>query len=623
MKLIIKIFLGFLFILIIAATGFSLWFNPNDYKNDITQLFHEKTGRTLSIPGDISLSFFPWIGLELGQIEVSNAAGFKDKAIAQMTRLQVRTKLWPLLKQQLEADTLVIEGLSVNLEKNKNGLTNWDDFLTTQKKPAKKPSTATGTASANNTLAALAINGIELKNAQFNWHDQQQKQKLTLNNIDLSIGKLMPDTAIPVQLSFHLKNNELDTQVSFNSKITFASDLKLFSLQDTALHSKLQLTELKKTLEPDFSSPLIKIDLNKQAVTLSKLLLTMDQTHIKGDADIKLNNAASELNINIDNINLDRYLSAPTEKPTTEKQTAKRKNNTDDAVLIPVALLGSVNLNAKITIDALDIKNTHWKNIKIATRANNGNIKINPMSLQGYGSSINSQVNILAKNNTATIAAELAIKDLMAGKLLNDYTGKDKLTGKTSVNAKINTSGVKLSSLKQNMNGNFNLALLDGAIKGFDIHHQGKVLEAKLKGKAVPATPVPEETKIASLTASGSIKNGVIHNNDLRAATPLSRIAGKGTVNLATEKLDYIASVKFTASTAIKDDISYEQMNALPLDILIKGSFNDPQVNVDFQKILQQAVGKELKKHENKIKEDLNKEIQKKLGNELNKLLKF
>jgi len=50
----------------IAAT-----FDPNLYKSDITSVVAEKTGRTLSIEGDIGLTFFPKIGVRLGAVRLS------------------------------------------------------------------------------------------------------------------------------------------------------------------------------------------------------------------------------------------------------------------------------------------------------------------------------------------------------------------------------------------------------------------------------------------------------------------------------------------------------------------------------------------------------------------------
>ena len=202
MKLFLKISIALILLIVIVAVSFAIIFNPNDYKEDIISIVKEKTGRNLSIPGDITLSLLPWIGVDLGAIEISNAKGFGKQAFAKMSHLQVRAKFWPLLAQQLEADTIVIEGLYLNLAKNKHGVNNWDDLTddSTQTKaqpktPNKKPKKSV---SNNELLAAVALNGIKINSAQFNWHDQQQKQKVTIKNVQLSLGKLRPETKIPL-----------------------------------------------------------------------------------------------------------------------------------------------------------------------------------------------------------------------------------------------------------------------------------------------------------------------------------------------------------------------------------------------------------------------------------------
>ena len=198
----------------------------------------------------------------------------------------------------------------------------------------------------------------------------------------------------------------------------------------------------------------------------------------------------------------------------------------------------------------------------------------------------------------------------MAGKLINDFTEKDKLKGKTSAVVSFNTSGTKVSQLKQNLNGKLQLNLKDGTFKGFDLEHQQRVLPAKLKGKTPPTTPKPEETKIANLNATAVIKKGILTNKDLHASTPFSRIIGKGTVDIPKEKLNYVASVKFTSSTKIKVNKPYEKMNVIPLDIIITGSFDDPSIKPDFNKAVNQLIGNELKKQQQKLKKDFDKKLE-------------
>ena len=158
--------------------------------------------------------------------------------------------------------------------------------------------------------------------------------------------------------------------------------------------------------------------------------------------------------------------------------------------------------------------------------------------------------------------------------------------------------------------------------------------DAKIKRKPEPPAPQPIETKIANLSASAVITNGLLRNKDLRASTPLARVIGSGTVDIAKEKINYTASVKFTSSTKINNALTFEKMKAIPLDIDIGGTFDKPTIKPNFNKVLKQLVKKEMdkqkKKVKSKIKKDikkqedkLKKDLQKKLGDKLKNLFKF
>ena len=89
-------------IAIIAAT-----FTPNDYKPTLIKLVHDKTQRTLSIPGDIKLMFFPRIGANLGRLAITERNGTQMFASAEHVRVSVA--LMPLFSKQFVVDRVLVE----------------------------------------------------------------------------------------------------------------------------------------------------------------------------------------------------------------------------------------------------------------------------------------------------------------------------------------------------------------------------------------------------------------------------------------------------------------------------------------------------------------------------------
>ncbi|HLJ21346.1 MAG TPA: AsmA family protein, partial [Stellaceae bacterium] len=72
--------------------GVVLFVNPNDYKGRVIQAVRSSTGRQLELPGDIKLSIFPWIALELGPARLGNPPGFGTEPFAELQHAALRVR---------------------------------------------------------------------------------------------------------------------------------------------------------------------------------------------------------------------------------------------------------------------------------------------------------------------------------------------------------------------------------------------------------------------------------------------------------------------------------------------------------------------------------------------------
>ena len=69
---------GLLALVLVAGITFALLFDANDYREDIAARVADASGRELVIEGDLELSLFPWLAVEIGKSRLGNAAGFGD-----------------------------------------------------------------------------------------------------------------------------------------------------------------------------------------------------------------------------------------------------------------------------------------------------------------------------------------------------------------------------------------------------------------------------------------------------------------------------------------------------------------------------------------------------------------
>jgi len=93
------ILIGLLFGIIVLAAV--MYFDPNDHKDRIIAKVEEETGRQLKLEGDINLSYYPWLGLEVSGVTLGNAEGFGDAPFIHADVVALRIKTMPLLKKTI------------------------------------------------------------------------------------------------------------------------------------------------------------------------------------------------------------------------------------------------------------------------------------------------------------------------------------------------------------------------------------------------------------------------------------------------------------------------------------------------------------------------------------------
>ena len=277
MKKAFKIFLTIVVVCVVAVIAAGvlilLLVDPNDYKDEIASVVKDKTGRDLVIEGKIGLSVFPWLGLELGPTQLSNARGFGKEPFAKISNATIRVKLLPLLKQRVEMDKLIIEGLELNLVRNKAGRTNWQGLAKPSSVSAKPPK-AKVKKSAAPGLAGLALGGVRVSDARIQWIDQKKNERYSVENLNLTIGSIRSERPFDLKLGFDLKGmKDMEGQVSFASAISLDSAVQRIRLDKTDLKVQIKGKGLPpKGIEARLRSTVF-LDLVKQTLDLSTINL--------------------------------------------------------------------------------------------------------------------------------------------------------------------------------------------------------------------------------------------------------------------------------------------------------------------------------------------------------------
>jgi AsmA protein len=292
-KIILSIIAAVVFLIIIAIFTLPFFIDPNNFKAEIAAAVKDKTGRDLTLTGELKLSIFPWLGITTGKMTMGNAAGFQDQLFATLEESDIRVKLLPLLTKKIEVSRIVLKGLTLNLAKNQQGMSNWDDLTASDViKTAPSPSiNNNGKQDETEAMAVLAIGGIAIENAQINWDDQRSGKHLLIKDVNLNTDKLSYDEPVAVDLTLVVLNTEtkFTESIKLTTGLTVNEKLDMFALS----HGELQTTTVGenipgKSLKATLTVADATMDMTKQTVKVSGLQLK--STDVTLAAEITGNN---------------------------------------------------------------------------------------------------------------------------------------------------------------------------------------------------------------------------------------------------------------------------------------------------------------------------------------------
>lgn len=190
--------LGLLAIVAIAVVLVALFFDPNDYRDEIAAELSSATGREIAIEGDLELTVFPWLSVSTGRITMASAEGFGPEPMLTLASASAAVRLIPLLAGEVQIGRVSIDGLSLSLEVDERGRTSWADLAETQ--PDDGPGDRGDAGGGEPGL--LKIESISVSGAELRYADRQTGDEYRLQNLSIDIDGVDLDAPIPVDARF-------------------------------------------------------------------------------------------------------------------------------------------------------------------------------------------------------------------------------------------------------------------------------------------------------------------------------------------------------------------------------------------------------------------------------------
>lgn len=232
---------GLIGLVLLVGLAVSLFFDPNDYRDELAAQVQEQTGRELEIDGDLKLSIFPWLAVEVGPARLSDAQGFGDKPFAEIQGARAGIRLLPLLSRRVEISELRLDGMRLRLITDKQGKTNWADLAGDDSEDASDASSD----GAGPDLDALSIGSIVISDASLLWDDRQSGSSMELTDFNLSTGSVSLAEPTDLTMSFGLVlDDKQSMQLELATTLEIASGFSAIAASDLDLDIQLSGPEL-------------------------------------------------------------------------------------------------------------------------------------------------------------------------------------------------------------------------------------------------------------------------------------------------------------------------------------------------------------------------------------------
>jgi uncharacterized protein involved in outer membrane biogenesis len=630
-------------VLVIALVLVFTLGNPNRHRAVIQAQLERQFGRQVTL-GEMSLGLIPF------RFQVENPVVAEDprigqtKPFVQAEKVDIRVSLIPLLRGNVQVDSIELQRPRVELIRTKAGTWNFSTF---GPKTAPAKAETPGGSERTFSLAKLAIMDGQLGVTDL----QKGTARAGYDHIDLALENYAPGMPFTFDLAAHIQGSgaqeirfkgEGGPVSSIPAETPFRGDL---TFKEVAIDGLLKFLD-SKALPP------------ANGLLSGETSIASDAGSLTGSGTLRLDKAqVNRLDIGYP-IKVDYKLAARTSESivTIEEATVLLGQT-------PIRVAGTVNAAGRVPALDLRVKSEDISIVEIARLASafgvafapgtsvtgrvradlrargssakpelTGTVAGNDLRISGQGIPQPVQVKTVdvtlsptairsnefnATSGKTTVVGKFAIQDYASNSPLLDLglrapeatlpeiqsiakaygvTGLEQLTGEGSLNFDLQAKG-PLQSLSsagaaKALNGTLNLDFSPLRIAGFDAAHE----LAKVGGFASSLSE-RAATDIVRIIGRVLIKDGVAQSDNLKAQMSAASMAVSGTADLAAETLELKLSTVFSKefSDKVRGVRGGNLMNTalansggeIVVPALVTGTFTRPKFAPDLKAVAQ------------------------------------
>ena len=621
MKLIGRIIGALLLIAVVAVV--SLLFLPADR---IARLAAEQikaqTGRDVSITGDVSMTFWPVLGVSAGEIEVGNADWARQGSMLTARNAAIGIDAMALLSGEIKITNIEAASPTIRLESRKDGRASWV-FTDASGEAAIETETAPDREAQAFSLQKLTVTDATLI------YDAEGSDLVSYSGVDLALDWPERLGAADIQATLRPAGADVDVVATINGFAGFiAGDVQPVVARIKTSGGSLSLNGRASTAgdvagrlglklsDTDAFLRALGLDgadlprgLGRSVDMDADLTLTSDRrlslrgmqadlggNTITGAADISLN-GTPQINAQISAGALD--LKGATQGDSSSASSAGSVGTGWPKDRIDASGLAAFNGEIALTASSIDLCSFQLGKTRALIKNDRSRMVFEMREVQAYDGTVSGEF-VMNNRGGLSVGGKIFAKSVSVQKVLRDAMDVERLTGNGDAEISFLGSGSNVDAIMRSLSGNGALRLGQGTIQGLDLN----TLMGSGNGSG-------GTTVFDSLGATSAINAGNLRNDDLLFVLPNYEARGKGRVGLGAQDIDYL----FTPAA-----LRANSGKGIAIPVSIKGPWSNPRIQPDLEAAINLNLAEEkakLKEKAKALEDDTKARAQEKLEKEL------
>ena len=361
-----------------------------------------------------------------------------------------------------------------------------------------------------------------------------------------------------------------------------------------------------ETADPDVlrrASVSAELVYDSSRMMLEDVEFALDDSQLSGE--LGLLGDSIRFDLEIDSINIDRYL------PAAEEGTAAEEGSLDE-VDLPLEVLRTLSAAGRMAINETQFSGLTLTNLDVSFSAEDGLVSLEP-SASLYSGTYAGEIAARVTDDTAALSIDQQLTGIDAMLLGRDLMDVESLSGTLNASMNLAASGSNLGEVRRQLDGDISFELTEGAWEGFDMWYELRRARAAFGSRPTPAREGPVRTSFSVVSASGVLEDSVMTNRDLTADLGFMTLTGGGTVNLVTDAIDFDVIARFVDGAILQSDPEMTDLAGDELPLTISGSISSPSVLPDFSAMIRAEAEEALQEEIEEEREELRDRLEDRL----------